>query len=286
MTLIVTGATSQIGHFLLQRLQAAGRPVWALSRRAQPECRGVTWAQADLGADLPLPTGTSVEAIVSFGPLDALAAWLQRQPTAPAPRLVATSSMSVLSKQDSNDPYEQALVGKLRAGEDGVIAQCERLGMQWTLLRPTLIYGAGLDKSLTPIARRAMRLRVFPIPMARGLRQPVHADDVAQAVLAALAGGPEAQRVFEIGGGERLEYRTLFERVRHSLDVATIPVRLPHGALRAMHALLPSLRGPLSRLEVDLVADNGPLRRLLGVEPRGFDPDAGMWQPTAAGANG
>jgi hypothetical protein len=63
--------------------------------------------------------------------------------------------------------------------------------MGWTILRPTLIYGAGIDRSITPIVQRALRLRLFPIPLAGGLRQPVHADDIARAVVAA---SPPVQR--------------------------------------------------------------------------------------------
>lgn len=38
------------------------------------------------------------------------------------------------------------------------------------------------------------------------------------------------------------------------------------------------MRGPLGRLEMDLVADNSVLNSLLGVDPRPFRPDADTWR--------
>ena len=190
--------------------------------------------------------------------------------------------MSVLSKQDSEQADEQDVVAMLQRGEAGLIAQAERLGMGWTILRPTLIYGAGIDRSITPIVQRALRLRLFPIPLVGGLRQPVHADDIARAVVACIATGAASARVLEIGGGERLPYHAMFRRVHASLAQPTWALPLPGAALRGLAAVLPRARGPVSRLQQDLIADNGPLQALLDVHPRPFQPDADTWRPMSA----
>lgn len=279
MTVLVVGASSQIGHFLLPRLLAGGESVLALSRHPRPSRDGVTWLHGALPDRLPdLPR---LSAIISFGPLAGLAEWLAQATFREAPRVIATSSMSADSKRDSPVPGEQAISRQLRDGEAALAAACERHGSDWTVLRPTLVYGAGLDKSLTPIARRAMRLRLFPLPSGRGLRQPVHADDIAQATLAALECPAVMGRVLPIGGGERLPAREMFARVRGSLPCITVPLPLPAWSLRLAQRALPRLRGPLSRLDRDLIADNGELQRLLGVHPRPFRPEFAMWQPPA-----
>jgi nucleoside-diphosphate-sugar epimerase len=144
-------------------------------------------------------------------------------------------------------------------------------------LRPTLIYGAGSDKSLTPLARRAMRTRAFPRPIGGGLRQPVHADDIALATLAAI--DRPADRVLMLGGGERLTAGDMFARVQRSLPMATLPLPVPTWLLRLVRHAVPRLRGPLARLDADLVADNSELERLLDVHPRPFRPDARCWEP-------
>jgi nucleoside-diphosphate-sugar epimerase len=277
MTVLVIGGSSQIGHFLLPRLLACGEPVLALSRRvrqAQPE---LTWLSGQLPAAVPaLPP---LSAILSCGPLQPLADWLANTPLADAPRVIATSSMSAETKRASSVPAERELSRQLRAGEAALAAACARHGCAWTVLRPTLIYGAGLDKSLTPLARRALRTRLFPLPRGRGLRQPVHADDIAQAMLAALECPAAAGRVLSIGGGERLTAGDMFARVHRSLPRTTLSVPLPAWLLRWGRYALPRLRGPLSRLDADLIADNDELQRLLGIHPRPFRPEPAVWEP-------
>jgi nucleoside-diphosphate-sugar epimerase len=184
--------------------------------------------------------------------------------------LVATSSMSILTKASSAQPAERAVVEQLQRGEALVQAQCQRLGMRWTILRPTLIYGAGRDRSLTPIARRAVASRLFPLPGGGGLRQPVHADDLAQLVLRALDQPHADGCIVPAGGGERLRAGQMFARVRQALPLATVAVPVPAPVLRLAAACVPAMRGPVSRLHSDLVADNTLASQLLGHAPRDF----------------
>lgn len=277
MTVMVFGASSQIGHFLLPRLRARGDAVVALSRRDRAPVDGVAWLRGELPDRVP-DVGRPL-ALISFGPLLPFARWLSSVTVSPGTRVIATSSMSAESKQDSDVPAERAISRSLRDGEQALAAACERQGALWTVFRPTLIYGAGLDKSLTPIAQRAMRLRVFPLPAGRGLRQPVHADDIAAAVVAALDHPEAAGKILPLGGGERITAGQMFARVRASLPAATVPVPIPAPLLRLGRHAVPRLRGPLTRLEANLIADNGELERLLGILPRPFHPDAACWTP-------
>jgi nucleoside-diphosphate-sugar epimerase len=276
MTVLVFGGSSQIGHYLLPSLAARGEPVLALSRTAQPPIHHVTWLRGHLPD--AVPAVENISAIVSFGPLQWLASWLQQTALPLAPRVVTVSSMSADSKRDSDVPAERELSQLIRDSEAAVAQASEKHGSAWTVLRPTLVYGAGMDKSLTPLAQRAMRTRVFPLPAGNGLRQPVHAQDLAHATLAALDNPASAGKVLPIGGGERLPVSEMFARVRRSLPVDTLPLPLPGWLLRTAQRSVGSLRGPLSRLEMDLVADNTEMTRLLGVQPRPFRPDADCWR--------
>jgi nucleoside-diphosphate-sugar epimerase len=271
---LVCGASSQIGYFLLPALVRAGARVLALSRQARTRVDGVEWLQGAL--QQPPERAADVESICSFAPLAALAGWIDSGSARRLRRVVATSSMSAESKQASPVAGERALAQRLREGEAALTRACEHRGVAWTVLRPTIIYGAARDRSLTPLARRAARWRAFGLPAGSGLRQPVHAADVALAVECALDGGA-AGRVLPIGGGERLPAAEMFARVRASLPVRTCPVRIPAPLIRLGARVVPPMRGPLTRLEQDLLADNTELERLLGVHPRGFRPDRACW---------
>ena len=280
-TALVLGASGAVGRFLLPRLVARGNRVLALSRREQPDMPGVRWLRGDLPGGLPpLPP---LDAIFSLGPLDACARWYADSAVGCA-RIVALGSMSAESKRDSADAGERALAARLREAEARLMDAAGSRGAACTLLRPTLVYGAGIDRSLAPIARFALRWRVFPLlPGARGLRQPVHADDLAQGCLAACDRPLASGRTYALGGGERLPLSAMLERVRASLGMPTLPLPVPLALARtfmggARRAGLPLSGTMIDRAALDLVADHAPAIADLGWTPRTFAPDASMWR--------
>lgn len=283
MRALVLGASGATGRFLLPRLLEAGHEVLALSRTPRADAH-LRWIVGDLDAQMPeLP---ALDAIFSLGPLDACARWFAHARVEGRPRLVALGSMSVQTKRDSADAHERNLALRLGDAEQALAETADARGCAWTLLRPTLIYGAGIDRSLTPIARMAMRWRVFPrLAGARGLRQPVHADDLASACLAAFLQPRSAGRSYALGGGERLSFDAMLARVRASLPMRTLPVPVPLGVVRVLAGIaprfgLPALRAAMiERLGEDLIADHRPAVAELGWAPRDFHPDAQTWQP-------
>lgn len=283
---LLFGASGMVGSRLLPRLREARIEVIAVSRQPRPAQAGVHWLQADLHAPLAPPAG--VDAIISCGPLDAFARWhAQARPA--ATRVVALGSMSLDSKRTSADAAERALAARLQAAEDELFASAAALGASALVLRPTLIYGSGQDRSLARIARFARRWRMYPrLYGATGLRQPVHADDLALACTT-LLGMPElSRRSYPLGGGERLSCAQMIERTCVSLGIGCLPIPLPVELLgSALAARLARAMGwgtlpaaVLARLREDLVADHGEAERDFGWAPRLFEPAAADWPPT------
>ncbi|HEV7491946.1 MAG TPA: NAD-dependent epimerase/dehydratase family protein, partial [Rhodanobacteraceae bacterium] len=183
-TSLVFGASGAIGRFLVPRLLAAGHAVIAVSRISRTSAaRNLQWIVGDLPDRVPaLPR---FDVIFSLGPLDAFARWFADSSEIRA-RVIAIGSLSAQTKEYSADPHERDLAARLVAAEAILAAATEHRACAVTTLRASLIYGAGLDLSLTPFVNFARRWRVFPRLMgAHGLRQPVHADDLADACIAA-----------------------------------------------------------------------------------------------------
>ena len=282
---LVLGASGQIGCFLLPRLLMAGHDVLALSRQQRTSRHAqLKWMAGDLFATMP--ESPPVDTIFSLGPLDGLATWLASSCLDGTPHIVAIGSMSIEGKRGSADPAEHALVETLRRSEAALADAAENRGCAWTLLRPTLIYGAGIDRSLSPLARFGARFRILPkVPFAHGLRQPVHASDLADVCLSTLGRDAARCRSFDLGGGERLSFADMLERVRRSLAGPVLGVPLTPSMARLALSVArthPRWRSvgaaALERLQRDLVADDGPARRNLGWAPRGFHPTASTWQ--------
>ena len=167
-TALVFGASGQLGAPLLERLNDAGWRVFAVSRQSHSDAPGRHWLGGDLAGVRGLPD--AVDAIFSCGPLDLFARW-HAQATIRAPRIVAFGSTSAATKHGSADDDERDLARRLLGAEAALFAQAELRGAHATMLRPTLVYGAGRDATLTRIAALAGRWGHFLLPRrSDGLR--------------------------------------------------------------------------------------------------------------------
>lgn len=273
------GARSMVGEFLLPALVQSGWHVTAYSQRAvEPSREGVHWKRL---SDLT-PPGAPVPGWISLAPIAALPDHLDALRVHGARRVVAVSSTSRFTREGSSDEAEQALGRRFAESESRLQAWAEELGVEWVILRPTLIYGRGLDRNVTEIARFVRRYGFFPLlGGANGLRQPVHAQDVAAACLAALESAAAGNRAYNISGAERLPYREMVRRVFAARGRAPRMLRVPLWAFRLAIAclrLLPRYRGwtaaMAERMNQDLVFDHAEAARDLGFRPRGFQLSA------------
>lgn len=246
--IIVLGATSMCGKFLLRRLAQAGWTGIATSRGAFDAPEGFTAQRLDPNAhgDWLASEGAVV---LSLLPIWALVPLLPRLERARA--LIATSSTSLYGKANSKDAEERAVADRLAKAESAFRIWAETRGACWTILRPTLVYDCLADRNVTRVAAFIKRWRCLPIAKpADGLRQPIHADDVAMAMMKAIDNPAAVNKAFNISGGEILTYRAMAERIFVAMDLTPRFVPLPAQGLR--QALwLPSRLG--------VMKDNGSL---------------------------
>ena len=109
----VTGATSQIGRFLLPRLQSLGLTVIALSRQTPPITAEVIWQKKDLhSSSLSISQSSLLFHIASLPLLPSLLTRLPKN--APLKRVIAFSSTSRLTKATSSEPSERIVAAQLK----------------------------------------------------------------------------------------------------------------------------------------------------------------------------
>lgn len=279
---LVFGLSGAIGDAFRDGLRADDPPVVGVSRRARDAAPRLAWIEGELPAAVTVPG--EVAAVASLGPLDRFAAWFEAWPGRPA-RVVAIGSTGVHDKRGSPDPAERAVAAALADAEQRLARAAAARGSALTLLRPTLVYGRGRDRSLGRLVALARRCPILPIPAdARGLRQPLHADDVAAAVLAALRAPVPVPGLFDLPGGEVLPWDEMVARCLAAGAPAARLLRLPGPLFRAGLALArPFGLGPgpglVARLGRDQVADGAPVRAALGLAPRAFRPGADLFPP-------
>ena len=281
---LVFGASGQIGAPLRALLQRGGWRITAVSRGEHNDEPGMHWLRGDF-AQLPtLPA--RVDTVFSCGPLDHFSHWYVRTPLEAA-RVVAFGSTSAEVKAASPDDAERDVAQRLRMAEARVLDAARERGAGATLLRPTLVYGAGRDHTLTRIAAMALRWKRLVLPRrANGLRQPVHVDDLASAAFRAATAPAAAAKTYDLPGGETLPYREMVARVLATLQPPPPLLEVP-GPVFATLLKAAQARGvatglgdaAVERMRNDLVFDGEPAHRDLGHAPRLFRPTRGMFEP-------
>lgn len=277
----ITGATSMIGSLLLPMLREQGLTSIALGRTPVPCESGDSWRHLDLGDKTTGLGDIEADALIHTAALWLLPDWIEKFSACGVRRLIAFSSTSRFTKQTSASPREQEVAGKLVAAEDRVAAECERLGIAWTIFRPTLIYGGrGGDRNVADIARLIRRFGFFPLfGGGDGLRQPVNACDLAFACVQSLNKAETHNKAYNLSGGETLAYVDMVRRIFAALNRRPIFLRVPFAAFRLavslarLHPRFAHLTPDMAlRMETDLVFEHSEASRDFGYAPGKFDP--------------
>jgi nucleoside-diphosphate-sugar epimerase len=280
--LLIIGARSLIGRRMAEAVRVSGWPEDSVS---------YTSRQPLAGQGLVLDTAHPYEfrpernfvAVIVCAPIwlitDVL---LERLLGLGVKRIIAFSSTSRLTKAASAEAAEREVVTKLAQGEEALISFCEAHGVAYTLLRPTLIYDEDKDENVSRIAGLIRKLGFFPVcGMASGLRQPVHARDLATAAMQALTAKPAYNKAYNLSGGEDLTYAFMVRRIFEALGRTPVIIAMPEILWRlgffALNIVRPKkLKRNISmvlRMNTDLWFDHSAATRDFGYAPTVFKPD-------------
>ncbi|WP_197716702.1 NAD-dependent epimerase/dehydratase family protein [Methylocaldum marinum] len=278
---IVTGATSLIGDFLLPALVRSGFEVHAISRK--PPIAGtcnrcvIVWHRQDIGNG-GLRETYGADVLIHLAPLWALPPLLDRLAGSGIKRILAFSSTSLFTKEKSGSEQERQMVSKLKKAEEDLQSFCTERNISWTIFRPTLVYSLGRDKNVTTIARFIKRFRFFPLVGAGdGLRQPVHAEDLALACLDAIDNPKTFNKSYNLSGGEVLTYRDMVIRISGHLGTKCKIIHIPLPLMRFALGWLSNLPGyqkitpeAANRINLDMCFDHHNAVSDINFAPRYF----------------
>jgi nucleoside-diphosphate-sugar epimerase len=272
MKSFVIGATGIVGGYIVQHLVEAGERPLALSRRARSDAQ-VSWIHGDLAAPSALP-GADCETLYCTAEIGLLADALPYLLTPSLKRVVAFTSTSIVTKIESEISAERELLQRLADGE--------------RRLRPTLIYAEGKDGNVSRLARLIGRFGVLPLMgSGAGLRQPVHAEDLAIGAIQAAASAAAMNKTYALPGGETLSYREMAGRVFDALGRRRCIVAAPPWMWRTAFAVakpfFPNANVAMgNRMTKDMVFDAAPAVADFGWAPRRFRPDFGAAKSSPA----
>jgi|HubBroStandDraft_1064217.scaffolds.fasta_scaffold00213_22 uncharacterized protein YbjT (DUF2867 family) len=269
----VLAATGILGRALLRRLQ--DEKVTAIAVGRDPaRLAGLPPEMACRIADLADPAALAAaladaQYVVSCANAHFVPAILAALPETGVERLVLMGS----TRRFSRVPDSTATA--VRAAE-AALGSCK---VPSVLLLATLIYGGGAGV-VEILAGQIRRFPVLPVAGGSSLVQPIHVDDVAAALVAALMrpnapGGP-----IVIAGPRAMTYRDMVRSIAAARRLPLIMLPIPPPAVRAAARLaacigpLVGIAGSMRRLLEDKSFDISDMHDRLGVRPREFAPAA------------
>lgn len=269
---LVTGGSGFVGKAIVRQLRSSGIEVRVLSRSRDVGQSGVVSVRASLFDSEALAQAmTGCDAVIHLVGIisevgsqtfdrvhvDGTRCVLAAMRAAGVHRYIHMSAMGARNAAPSR--YHQT---KWSAEE-----LVRSSGLDWTILRPSLIYGPG-DGVVSMFNRISRWSPVVPvIGSGDGLLQPVDVADVARVFVSALSKNGTRGRTFEVGGPSTVTFNSLLLGILSRLGRRRLVVHLPLPLARVQAAFLEfvfpkilRLASPLNRdqiamLQEDNVAD-------------------------------
>lgn len=153
-----------------------------------------------------------------------------------------------------------------------------RSGLDYTIIRPTMIYGNARDHNIHKLVRIVNRLPVVPvIGSGRALLQPIYAQDLA-AVIAKATFEPRAiGRAYNVAGKEPFKYIDVLRCIAASLGKRRLFIRVPY-TIALLAGYIAEMAGStlvnverVRRMCEDRVFDYSLASEDLGFAPRSFE---------------
>jgi uncharacterized protein YbjT (DUF2867 family) len=288
MRLLVTGGSGFLGRFVLAEAAVRGHSCVALVRTPSAGQAVAARGAQPLPGDLDDAAGLA-RAFAAAG-CDALVN-LASLGFGHAPAIVAATAGAGLERAVfiSTTAVTTALPAPAKAVRLAAEDLIRSSPLAWTILRPTMIYGAPGDRNLSRLLRLLARTRrlpaaraglPLPVPVPGGgarLQQPVHVADLAGAVLAAVERPQAAGQCYDVAGPAPLTFGELLTTAAAAVGgrVRLVPVPLgPVIALTRAYERVsrsPRIRAEQwQRLAEDKAFSVAAAACDLGFEPRSF----------------
>ncbi len=150
--------------------------------------------------------------------------------------------------------------------------------LDWTIVRPTMVYGTPSDRNMARLLRLVARSPVVPMPGGgKRLQQPVHVDDLAVAIVAAFESPRAVGADYNVAGPSPLSLRRIVEEAGDAVGRRPRSVPIPLPVVAALVGLYQRLvKQPrltteqIRRLAEDKAFDISRAEEDLAYAPRSF----------------
>ncbi|MEE9604798.1 MAG: NAD(P)H-binding protein [Candidatus Scalindua sp.] len=154
-----------------------------------------------------------------------------------------------------------------------------RSSLEWTILRPTMIYGTPEDRNMIRLIRFIDHLPLIPVfGSGNYLQQPVHVEDVAKSIVAVLFNRNTIKKEFNISGKFSKTYNEIVDITANALGKKITKIHMPYklsiylSMLYEKFSTKPFLkREQIMRLNENKEFDHTAARKIFGFNPISFE---------------
>ena len=297
MQIFLTGATGFVGRHMLSRLLTEGHAVRILLRFPEKQARLLAFSQSEMPgwreklAVVPGDVVTGVGLDSGIQGCDAVIHLVgiiveKGKNTFEAVHHLGTRNAVEAAKRNGIKRFIQMSALGVRA--EGVAAyqtskwkgeeEVRGSGIPYCILRPSLIFGPG-DGFVTQMMDMMRKAPLFrPVPgNGKAKYRPVFIDDVTACFARALSTEAATHQTIALGGADELSLNEILTEIARCAGVRKPAVHMPlplmFAAAGLAQTLLPNPPVTVDQLRMlreGSTCDIGPMKRIFGIEPKGF----------------
>jgi len=152
-------------------------------------------------------------------------------------------------------------------------------GLDYTIIRPSMIYGGARDNNMTKLVAQIKSRRIFPLfGSGKNLIQPVFVLDLVQAMIHCLEHPETIAREYTLAGPEPMTYRQCLDIIARQLDRKPLFIPVPLGLCVFVAKMYEKMTinprvtaEQVQRFGEDKAFDIEPAKREIGFAPRSFE---------------
>jgi uncharacterized protein YbjT (DUF2867 family) len=287
MKVFLTGATGFVGKNMLKRLLAEGHSVRALVRDPQKAKElaqsGVELVAGDVAGGTGLDQGMQgCDAVIH------LVGIIVEKGTDTFERVHHLGTRNVVQTAKRTGIKRFVQMSALGVRADGVAPyqttkwkgeeELRRSGIPFCILRPSVIFGEG-DGFVTQMMETMRSAPLFrPVPgNGKPKFRPIFVGDVTACFVRALTAEAATNQTVDLGGADELTLNEVLAEIARCASVRKPAIHIPLPFMFAGTAVMQKvLKNPpvtvdqLRMLREGSTCDIGPMKRIFGVDPRGF----------------
>lgn len=276
MKIFVTGATGFTGSRVVPLLLNNGHEVRCLCRehsnRESLSQYQIEWVIGDLSDSESLSKamqGTDFLvniASLGFGHADSI---ITAAKNAGIKRVIFISTTAIFTE----------LNAKSKTVRMAAELTIESSGLDYTILRPTMIYGSERDRNMWRLIRLLKQSPIIPVfGSGNHLQQPIFVNDVAQAALNCLSNENTVGKSYNIAGKYPLTYNAVIDTIADKLNKRVWKIHIPSQPVVTLLNLFEKIRLPFPikaeqvlRLNENKDFSYAEAERDFGFSPRSFE---------------